>query len=523
QGRALHHTDLVMQELEKEVGAWPQVRSVYSSVGGSNKNQFARESHEENVGQLYVVMRDKADKTVEAQTIARIRERLARSAEITYTFQRPTLFSVKTPVEVEIFAYDLDVQRKTADLMADRMRGISGLSDVRTSTELGNPEIQVRFDREKLARLGLDEAQVANIVRSKIRGDVASRFREDDKQIEIVVRASEQQRNTVGSVGNLLINVAAPGAPPPVPTAGPGEAGGGAGQGAGASRNAGGTAAPPAQPNTRAAAAPTTAVVPIRLGSIANISIDRGPAEVRRVRSQRAAIVSANLTGRDLTSVSNDIRNQIRAISTQIPPEVTVSLGGQNEELNTSYRSLMFALAMAVFLVYLVMASEFESLIHPFVILFSGPFGLVGVVFALAITGTTISVMVLLGVIILVGIVVNNAIVLIDYANQLRSEGYSRRDALRMAGEVRLRPILMTTMTSALGLVPMALGWGEGAEIRSPMAIAVIGGMTFSTALTLIFIPVMYELLDRRGHFVTAEQPRTAEAGGSIATAPAGD
>ena len=143
-----------------------------------------------------------------------------------------------------------------------------------------------------------------------------------------------------------------------------------------------------------------------------------------------------------------------------------------------------------MFLVYLVMASEFESFMHPLIILFSVPFGLVGVVFSLLLTHTTVSVMVLLGVIILIGIVVNNAIVLIDYTNQLRTEGYSKREALKVAGEVRMRPILMTMLSSVLGLVPMALGWGEGAEIRSPMAIAVIGGMAFSTMLTLIFIPV---------------------------------
>ena len=161
--------------------------------------------------------------------------------------------------------------------------------------------------------------------------------------------------------------------------------------------------------------------------------------------------------------------------------------------MNTSYNSLAFALALAVFLVYLVMASEFESFMHPLIILFSVPFGLVGVVFSLLVTNTTVGVMVLLGVIILIGIVVNNAIVLIDYTNQLRTEGHSKREALKLAGEVRMRPILMTMLSSVLGLVPMALGWGEGAN-RWPMAIAVIGGMLFSTMLTLIFIPVMYEV-----------------------------
>jgi hydrophobic/amphiphilic exporter-1 (mainly G- bacteria), HAE1 family len=257
------------------------------------------------------------------------------------------------------------------------------------------------------------------------------------------------------------------------------------------------------------------------------VSVGRGPSEVRRIRSQRAAVVSANLSGRDLTTVSDEIRAQLQQLRAELPPEVTVQLGGQNEELNTSYNSLAFALALAVFLVYLVMASEFESFMHPLIILFSVPFGLVGVVFSLLVTNTTVSVMVLLGVIILIGIVVNNAIVLIDYTNQLRTEGHSKREALKLAGEVRMRPILMTMLSSVLGLVPMALGWGEGAEIRSPMAIAVIGGMLFSTMLTLIFIPVMYEVLDRKrypGDVVAAapEQPESVYLG-SAASEAAGD
>jgi HAE1 family hydrophobic/amphiphilic exporter-1 len=490
EGKALQQTDGIMRPLEEQVVTYPEVRSVFSSVGGSNKNQFARESKEENVAQLYVVMKEKKDKLAEARTIERIRAALQQFPELSFTFSRPTLFSVKTPVEVEIYAYDLELQRKAANALVTRLQGIRGLNDIRTSTELGNPEIQVRFDREKLARLGLDENTVSNAIRSKVRGDVATRYREDDKQIEILVRADENQRNTIESVHNLLINLPGqqtPGAPlpaPPITTP---------------NQQAFGTAT--------ASAAPAPAIftntgnntgIPIRLGSIANVSVGRGPSEVRRIRSQRAAVVSANLSGRDLTTVSDEIRRELQQLRAQLPAEVTVQLGGQNEELNTSYSSLAFALALAVFLVYLVMASEFESFMHPLIILFSVPFGLVGVVFSLLLTNTTVSVMVLLGVIILIGIVVNNAIVLIDYTNQLREEGYSKREALKLAGEVRMRPILMTMLSSVLGLVPMALGWGEGAEIRAPMAIAVIGGMAFSTMLTLIFIPVMYELLDRK-------------------------
>jgi HAE1 family hydrophobic/amphiphilic exporter-1 len=506
EGTALQQTDTIMRSMEQRVMAYPEVRSVFSSVGGSNKNQFAKESKEENVAQLYIVMKDKNDKAAEQSVIARARTVLQQYPEVAFTFSRPTLFSVKTPVEVEIYAYDLELQREAADEIAASMQRIRGLNDIRTSTELGNPEIQVRFDREKLARMGLDEGTVSNAIRSKVRGDVATRYREDDKQIEILVRADESQRNTIDSIENLLINTPSPTAPgQPQQAAAARPPAEEVGANSGSANGNGPTSSTPAE---RPAPSTGPRGVPIRLGSIADVTVGRGPSEVRRIRSQRAAVVSANLSGRDLTSVSQDIQAELQRLRGTLPPEITIQLGGQNEELNTSYNSLMFALALAVFLVYLVMASEFESFMHPLIILFSVPFGLVGVVFSLLITNTTVSVMVLLGVIILIGIVVNNAIVLIDYTNQLREEGYSKREALKVAGEVRLRPILMTMLSSVLGLLPMALGWGEGAEIRSPMAIAVIGGMLFSTMLTLIFIPVMYELLDRKRY--PGDVPATA-------------
>jgi HAE1 family hydrophobic/amphiphilic exporter-1 len=194
-------------------------------------------------------------------------------------------------------------------------------------------------------------------------------------------------------------------------------------------------------------------------------------------------------------------------------------LGGQNEELETSFSSLMFALGLAVFLVYLVMASQFESLVQPFIILFTVPLGLAGVIISLAVTRTPVSVIALLGVIVLAGIVVNNAIVLLDYANQLRREGVSKREAIVQACSVRLRPIVMTTLTTVLGLAPMAIGVGEGAEIRTPMAVAVMGGLTLSTLLTLVLIPVVYEWADRKKY----ETEDSAESGTADRAWQAGD
>ena len=456
EGKALQQTDGIMRSLERDVMQYTEVRSVFSSVGGSNKNQFARESKEENVAQLFVVMKNKNDKAAEARTIERIRTALSTVSRSGIHLQPAHLVQREDACgsrDLRLRFGSTETRSKPVD---PRMQGIRGLNDIRTSTELGNPEIQVRFDREKLARIGLDENQVSNAVRSKVRGDIATRYREDDKQIEILVRADESQRNTIESVQNLLINVPnqqtpgrleAPQTPSPQDQQ----------QQAGAAGQSRSQTPPPPPPSLNNG----PRGVPIRLGSIAEVAVGRGPSEVRRIRSQRAAVVSANLSGRDLTTVSDEIRAQLQQLRAELPPEVTVQLGGQNEELSTSYNSLAFALALAVFLVYLVMASEFESFMHPLIILFSVPFGLVGVVFSLLVTNTTVSVMVLLGVIILIGIVVNNAIVLIDYTNQLRTEGHSKREALKLAGEVRMRPILMTMLSSVLGLVPMALGWAK--------------------------------------------------------------
>ena len=497
EGRPIEHTDRVIRDVEPRVQAILEVATVFSSVGGSNKNQFARGALEENIGQLYVVMKDRRDKQAERGTINKIRQELGRHPDLTYTFSRPTLFSFKTPIEVEIYAFDLEVQRKATDLVAARLARMEGLSDIQTTTELGYPEIQIRFQRQRLSRLGLDESQIANTLRNKIRGDVASRYREEDKQIDILVRAEESHRNTIADIKNLVINN--------VSSAGLAQQGTGLGN-PNSQQNSGPNTAGRSEvgqnglrdSSNRTPQQNSGSRVPIRLDAVADVTIARGPAEIRRIRSQRAAVVSANLTGGDLNSVTQEIRAELQQLRGEMPANTVIALGGQNEEFESSYRSLLLAIGLAVFLVYLVMASQFESFVHPFVIMFSVPLGLVGVILALFFTMTNVSVMVLLGVIILAGIVVNNAIVLIDYTNRLRQQGLPRREALLQAGQVRLRPIVMTTLTTVLGLIPMSLGWGEGAEVRTPMAITVIGGLLFSTALTLVFIPVVYELVDRK-------------------------
>ncbi len=489
QGSPIEATDAAMKRIEERAREISGTAMVFSNVGGSQDQQFSTADLEEHVGTLHVVMANPDDTAAEALAIERIREVIADTPGAEQQFERPALFSFKTPVEVEVFAFSLEDQRLAVDLIAARMARIEGVKDIETTTRPGGPEVQIRFDRHRLASLGLQENQVATVLRNKIRGDVASRYRDGDRQIDILVRVDEMDRNAVVDIENMVINSASR-------RRGDSDSNGSSGrtqrQRTGDSQE--NEASTPAETGTVA----ERRFVPVRLGQVASVEMVRGPAEIRRIRSQRAAIVTANLSGRDLASVSDEIRAALVELSAELPVEATAAVGGQQEELETSYRSLGFALALAVFLVYLVMASQFESLLHPFVILLTVPLSLVGVVFALLVTGTEISVVVLLGAIVLAGIAVNNSIVLIDFTNRLRADGRSKRQALIEAGAIRLRPILMTSLTTLLGLVPMAFGWGEGDEVRSPMAVAVIGGLLASTPLTLIIIPVVYDLLDRR-------------------------
>ncbi len=364
EGRPLEQTDRVLRDIEERVRRIPSVETVFSSVGGSNENQFSSGALEENFGRFHVVMKDRGDKAIEEQAIARIREDLRRFPEVNHTFSRPTLFSFKMPIEVEIYAFQLEDQRTAADLVARRLEQIDGLTDIQSTTELGNPEIQIRFDRDRLARLGLEEGAIADVLRNKIRGEVASRYREQDRQIDILVRAEEGDRKTVADIQNLTINNAGPNAAGPEESRAQQNA-----QPEGQTNQAERGDTSPGMDSAAGAQRPraqqAASGVPIRLGAVAEVTIARGPSEIHRIRSQRAALVSGNVAGRDLSSVSSEIRVELGKLRAELPANTVVTLGGQHEEFERSYQSLLFAFGLAVFFVYLVMASQFESLVHP--------------------------------------------------------------------------------------------------------------------------------------------------------------
>ena len=447
EGTSLIATDRVIGHMEEAATAEEAVDRFYSTVGsrlvagGMSLNTKA-----ENLGQLNIVLKDRSDDQLEAQTVASLREQFEDVPDLEVKFGRPSYFSLKTPIEVVLYGEELDDLRVYSLELAQALSAVPGFVDVRSSLEAGNPEVQVIFDRRRLASLGLEMGSLSETLRNRVQGVVPTRFKERDRQIDIRIRNIEANRSSLEDVRNLVV---------------PGPGG-----------------------------------TPIRLLTVADVHLDRGPAEIHRLQQQRAAVITANLKGRSLGGAIAAAQEALR----QVPPTpgITAELGGQNREMEVSFHSLRFAIGLAVFLVYLVMASIFESFLHPLLVLCTIPLSLVGVVAGLLATGTTISVIVLIGSIMLVGIVVNNSIVLIDTINRLRRAGVSKVDAIVRAGHLRLRPILMTTLTTILGLLPMALAWGEGAELRSPLAITVASGLFLSTLLTLLVIPALYAAVPSR-------------------------
>ena len=444
-GAPLDKTSRVLQEVEEIVLRDAAVQRVFSTVGREGTASSGA-SEGEHTGVVTVKMKDGADPLEERVLIDRLRGDLANLPEVEIEVSRPTLFSFKTPVEVEIRGHELRVLRKLAGEAEATLGALPGLSDVRSSLKPGNPELQISYNRERLAGYDLSLKEVAERVRNKVQGRVPTRYHHGEHQIPILVRLQEVDRLGVEDIGRLVIN--------------------------------------------------PEGEIPIPLEAVAEIQVGDGPSEIRRVDQQRAALISANIRGIDLGTASRNIDAALRLLD--YPSGFSYFVGGQNREMETSLRSLVFALSLAVFLVYIVMAAQFESMVHPLVIMFTVPLALIGVVAGLYAGGVALSVVVFIGLIMLAGIVVNNAIVLVDYINTLRRGGLEKTEAIIRAGRVRLRPIFMTTATTVLALLPMALGLGEGAEIRTPMALTVIVGLTSSTVLTLIVIPTVYSLLDRR-------------------------
>lgn len=473
-GTPLKQTDALVREMQLAHAKDDSIASLYGVSGSGTRLDASPTESGENIGKLTVVMAGGGNARTEAAITERLRESMQQHPGVQVDFARPALFSFSTPLEVELRGQDMATLETAGKALAAMLRNNPHYADVKSTVEEGFPEIQIRFDQERAGALGLTTRQIADVVVKKVRGDVATRYSFRDRKIDVLVRAQEGDRASVDSIRRLIVN--------------PG--------------------------STR----------PVTLDSVAEVVATNGPSEIHRADQTRVAVVSANLRDIDLGGAVREVQDMVA--KQPLGAGVGMHIGGQGEELADSARSLIFAFGLAIFLVYLVMASQFESLLHPFVILFTIPLALVGAILALMLTGKPISVVVFIGLILLVGLVTKNAIILIDKVNQLREAGVPKREALVEGARSRLRPIIMTTLCTLFGFLPLAVAMGEGAEVRAPMAITVIGGLLVSTLLTLVVIPVVYDLLDRRGDAYYRERGRhlktsMADTGHDTAQEPA--
>ena len=445
-GTRIESTDALIEKVQQGLQDAESVARTYSVAGTGGRMDASAVSGGENLGRITVVLAPDESGTKEARVMQQVRRVLDDEPALKYSLERPQFFTFSTPLEIEVTGTDLDGIRSVAESLVALMTRSGSFSDVESTILSGYPELQIEFDQDRIAALGLTVPQVAARVVDKVKGNVPTEFTFQDKKIDIRLRVDEGARDSKADIENLIVN--------------------------------------------------PESSEQVRLKTVAKIFEAVGPADIQRLGQQRVGIVRANPIGADLAEGAAIVEQLLDEIPH--PLGIKSHVGGQSEEMAASFNSLAFALLLALILVYLVMASLFESLLHPFVIMFTIPLAGIGAVLALVLTNTPVSVVVFIGGILLVGIVVNNAIVLVDRVNQFRRQsGYTKLDALVAGTNERLRPIMMTTLTTVLGLLPMALGFGEAAELRTPMAVTVIGGLMMSTLLTLVVIPVVYLVLDR--------------------------
>jgi HAE1 family hydrophobic/amphiphilic exporter-1 len=450
-GTPLAKTDQAINLVAKQLQDDKRVKSTYSLTGRGSLMTSSADKGGEHQARLQVILHHNKD---EQAVMAKVRQYARRVVGASTSLNRPELFTFSKPISIELAGYSLDELKKYSTQLTKAMEQDSQFVDVVNSQRQGQPELAIHFNQQKIAQLGLNAADIARLLAVKIGGNVASKYTLLDRKIDILVRSDLAERDSISDLQQLIVN-----------------------------------------PNSH---------YPITLASISDIVETLGPAQINRINQQRVAVISANIALGDQHSAIARANKHIDTL--QLPFSVVATLGGQSEEMDNAFNSMIMALTLAVFLVYLVMASQFESLLHPFLILFSVPLAAVGSIYGLFFTGTNISVIVFIGLIMLAGIVVNNAIVLVDRINQLRAKGMEKSKAIKSAAISRFRPIIMTTLTTTLGLVPMAIGLGEGSELRAPMAITVICGLLSSTLLTLVVIPVLYQLFDYKNFDVNAKE-----------------
>jgi len=451
---SLEQTSDLVAALERFLRARPDVAKTLSQTGIVSGQEGLNPDVSLNFARLYVEV---AKPRELAAVMEALRGRLADYPDISYNLTREestiagTLGLAAAEIKLRVKGEDLNRLRAVSEEVVKKLSAVPGIADVNTNLGEGKPEFQVRLRRDALQKyVNLSPAAVGDFLVNAVRGRVATQYHELDKKSDVLVRLQGGGRMNIEGLLDQLF---------------------------------------PHQGT----------LIPLR--ELVTYDVVRGPGEIRRENQRREVLVTARLSGLKLSQAVPAVQRALASV--EMPSDYAVVFGGEREEMARSFRSLVFALVLAVLLTYMIMAAQFESLLHPFLIMFTLPMGTAGCVVAMLLTGQTVNIISVIGMIVLVGLVVDNATIKVDYINQLRRGGLGLREAVVEGSHVRLRPILMSTFTTLIGLVPMALGLETGGELLRPLGIVVIGGLTFSTFLTLILIPVIYEWVEER------RKPRT--------------
>ncbi len=455
-GTSLEETNRVASLVEGVMAQEPEIKTISAQIGSAAEEDpsdlaggFSNAGTHEGI--LWVGLIPQTERTAsDLEILERIRSKLPQLKGVKFEaldMSQMMMGGSRAPVEIKVFGKDIYQLKSIADNIAARIGDVEGLRDITHTFAEGKPEYHIRINREKASRMGLMVSQIANTLQTASLGRVATRYREGNEEVDIRVRFKEQSRDSLAAIENVPIM--------------------------------------------------TPVNKMIRLDQVASISKGEGPIQIDRENQARVVTVLANIAGRDLGSVVRDIKLRLGGLERGLPPGYFIEFGGQYEDMQEAFVIMAFAFALATLLVYMIMASQFESFKHPFVIMFTIPLGLIGVIVALLVSGKPVSLPVLIGFIILGGIAVNNGIVMVDYINQLKRRGVDKKEAILQGCSVRLRPVLITALTTVLGMLPMAISTSQGSEMRAPMAIAVVGGLTATTLLTLFVIPIIYSFFDR--------------------------
>jgi HAE1 family hydrophobic/amphiphilic exporter-1 len=453
-GTSLEQTSSMIKEMETIIQNLPEVVDVMSAIGAMTEGMAAADPTNpqgSNEAQIFFRITYKEERDLSSEQIKEIiRQKLPQLEDVELTFADMSgemMGGSGAPISIKIFGKDLDYLRKISMQIEDKISVIPGIVDVQNTYKQAKPELHISINRDKAFRYGLTTAQIESAIRTATYGTIAGIFREAGDEIEILVRYDKQDRNSIKDLEDITLT------------------------------------------------SPLGFSVPLK--QVASWDLGEGPLTISREHQTRKVTITADLAGKDLSSTVEEIKKELQGITDDLPLGYFIEYGGAYEDMKESFITLFLALLLAALLVYVILASQFESFKQPFVIMFTLPLAYIGVIYILVATGTTLSAITFVGIIVLSGIVVNNGIVLIDHINQLRREGLISQDAIVQASSDRMRPVLITAITTIGGMMPMAISTGQGSEMRSPLAIAVIGGLITATFFTLLIIPTIYSLVER--------------------------